>query len=162
MRVLVLQLFNRKNRPSFSYISNDTEVSALLDSGSEAPVWCTGENKFLAAYPQAKKLDWKTEIYGFGKEQETASVFIIPEFILEDGKEVYKIINLQIGVCYRPQIGYDFVMSDTMFSKTNTTIYRIGKKRVELSFEKNSYHCAVRKGSGTFGIVTFSQDENIS
>ena len=39
-----------------------------------------------------------------------------------------------VAVCYHPLIGYDFVMSDTMFSKTDTFIHRIGNKYVEIFF----------------------------
>ena len=49
MRTLVLQLYNRKNRPTFSYVSNGEEVTALFDSGAEAPVWCAGEKNLQIA-----------------------------------------------------------------------------------------------------------------
>ena len=159
MRTLVLQLYNRKNRPVFSYTSNEEEVTALLDSGAEAPVWCAGDKDFCAAYPDAKKLDWETKIFGFGKEAEMASVYIIPDFVLRDEKEEYHIRNLQVAVCYHPLVGCDFVMSDTMFSKTDTYIHRIDKKQVEIFFEKDEYQCAVKRGAGTFSIVTFSQEK---
>ena len=107
MRTLVLQLYNRKNRPTFSYISNGEEVTALFDSGAEAPVWCAGK----------------------------------------------------VAVCYHPLIGCDFVMSDTMFSKADTYIHRIGKKQIEVLFEKDQYQCAVKNALGTFSIVTFAQEE---
>ncbi len=159
MRTLVLKLFNRKNRPSFSYFSNGIEVSALLDSGAETPVWCTGEKRFLRAYPDAIKQQWDSEIRGFGERAERGSVFIIPEFELNDGKDSYKIFNLMVAVCYHPLIGYDFAMSDTMFFKADTFIHRIGNKYVEIFFEKDSYQCASKRGKGTFSIITFSQEE---
>ena len=117
MQTLVLQLFNRKNRPSFRYESNNVKVDALLDTGAETPVWCKGEKKLMLAYPEAVKQDWKSEIRGFGKEAEDGAVYVIPEFSLTDGKTSYKITNLQIAVCDHPLIGYDFVMSDTMFPR---------------------------------------------
>lgn len=46
-----------------------------------------------------------------------------------------------------------------MFSKTNTLIYRLDNKRVEILFEKVLYQCAVKNAAGTFSIVTFAQDE---
>ncbi len=159
MRTLVLKLFNRKNRPSFSYRSNGIEVSALMDSGAETPVWCTGEKRFLRAYPDAIKQSWDSEIRGFGEGAEHGSVYVIPEFELSDEKEKYTISNLMVAVCDHPLIGYDFAMSDTMFFKADTFIHRIGDKYVELFFEKGSYQCATRKGKDTFSIITFSQNE---
>ena len=99
MRTLVLSLFNMKNRPSFQMASNNFKFTALLDTGSEAPV------------------------------------------------------------CYRPSIGYDFVMSDTMFAKTDTTIRRMRGKQLIIEYEKEEYRCAVKRAGGTFGIVTISQEE---
>lgn len=159
MQTLVLQLFNRKNRQSFRYESNNVKVDALLDTGAETPVWCKGEKKLMLAYPEAVKQDWKSEIRGFGKEAEDGAVYVIPEFSLTDGKTSYKITNLQISVCDHPLIGYDFVMSDTMFSKADTFIHRIGNKYIEIIFEKDSYQCASKRGAGTFSIITFSQEE---
>lgn len=159
MRTLVLQLFNRKNRPSFRYKSNDVMIDALLDTGAETPIWCKGEKKLLLAYPDAVKQDWESEIRGFGKDAEKGAVYAIPEFSLTDGKECYKIQNLLIAACDHPLIGYDMVMSDTMFSKADTNIHRIGNKFVEILFEKEIYQCAARRGNNTFGIVTFAQEE---
>ena len=159
MQTLVLQLFNRKNRPSFRYELNDEKIDALIDTGVEAPVWCKGEKKLLLAYPDAVKLDWKSEIRGFGKDPENGAVYVIPEFSLTDGNVSYKIKNLQIAVCDHPLIGYDFVLSDTMFSKTDTNIHRIGNKYIEIVFEKDIYQCAAKRGKGSFSIITFAQDE---
>ena len=158
MRTLVLQLFNRKNRPSFQYVSNDTRIMALIDSGAETPVWCAGEEEFLAAYPDAVKQNWNSEIHGFGREPEEGLVYIIPEFVLSDQNTEYRIRNLQLVVCDHPLIGYDFVMSDTMFSNADTFIHRVGSKYIEIFFEKDSYQCAVKKAGGTFSIVVFSQE----
>lgn len=131
---------------------------ALIDSGAETPVWCAGETEFLAAYPDAVKQRWDTAIHGFGMGAENGKVYLIPKFELPDGNETYRIINLLVAVCLHPQIGYDFVLSETMFSKTNTYQNRIGERYLKYYFEKDEYHCAVKRRSGTFNIVTFSQD----
>ncbi len=159
MRTLVLKLFNCKNRPTFSYALNGLDIMALIDSGAETPVWCTGEKKFEIVYPDAKKQNWQTEIRGFGGNLEKASVYIIPEFCLSDGNNTYKILNLQVAVCNHHLIGYDFVMSDTMFYKADTFIHRINNKYIEIFYEKESYQCVAKRIGGTFSVVTFSQEE---
>ena len=159
MRTLRLELFRKLDRPVFSYYSNDVEIMALLDSGSYAPVWCAGEDDFLKAYPHAMKQSWDAEISGFGVGAEKSLVYVIPEFELTNGTTIYRINNLYLAVCDHPMIGCDFVMSDTMFSKTNTLINRLGDKWAEFQFEKDSYHCAVRRGAGAFKIVAFAQEE---
>ena len=160
MRTLALKLFNRRNRPSFSYVENDKEVTALIDTGAETPVWCSGEDDFLEAYPDAIKKGWDSDIHGFGMESEKGAVYVIPEFRLTDGKETYKIKNLQVAVCFHPKIGYDFVMSDTMFYRADTYIHRMNDRYVEIFFEKEEYQCVSKRGNGTFSIVVFSQEEN--
>ena len=160
MRTLVLKLFNIKNRPSFSYSANGLDVKALIDTGAETPVWCTGEKKFQMVYPTAKKQDWQTEIRGFGGNPEKADVYVIPEFSLSDGKETYRIINLEVAVCNHHLIGYDFVMSDTMFYRVDTFIHRMNDKYVEFFFDKEEYQCVSKRGNGSFSIVVFSQEEN--
>ena len=159
MQILALQLFNNKNRPYFRYFVNSVPVLAILDTGSEAPVWCAGENDFLKAYPCAIKQNWDAEISGFGIGAEKSLVYVIPNFELTDGTTTYRINSLHVAVCDHPLIGCDFVMSDTMFAKTKTVIKRIGNKWAEIHFEKDCYHCAVRRGAGTFNIVTFAQEE---
>ena len=159
MRTLVLRLFNIKNRPSFSYSVNGLDVMALLDTGAETPVWCTGDKKFQIVYPKARKLEWQTEIHGFGGNLEKADVYVIPEFSLSDGNNTYRINNLEVAVCNHHLIGYDFVMSDTMFYKADTNIHRIYDIYVEISYEKESYQCAVKRVGGTFSIVAFAQNE---
>ena len=160
MRTLVLQLFNRKNRPSFRYESSNVTVDALIDTGAETPVWCRGERRFKRAYPDAVKQDWESEIRGFGKDAEKGAVYIIPQFILTDGNEKYVVENLQLVVCKHPHIGYDFVMSDTMFAKTDTFIHRINNKYVEIMYEKGRYQCAAKRAGGAFSIVVFSQENS--
>ena len=141
-------------------MANGIEVTALFDTGAETPVWCSAEEDFLESYPDAVKQGWESEVRGFGKDSEKGAVYIIPEFTLSDGKETYIIKNLQIVVCNHPLIGYDFVLSDTMFSKTDTFIHRIGNKYIEIGFEKDFYHCAVKRANGAFSIVTFSQEDS--
>ncbi|MBQ9438952.1 MAG: hypothetical protein IJU50_11560 [Lachnospiraceae bacterium] len=159
MRTLALQLFNQKSRPSFQYTSNDIKVMCLIDSGAETPVWCSGEELFLSAYPKAIKQNYDSEIRGFGKGADKGKVYVIPDFFIADGKETYRIKNLQVAVCYHPLIGYDFVMSDTMFAKTDTFIHRMGGKYIEFFYEKEIYHCAVKRAGNAFSIVTFAQEE---
>ena len=113
----------------------------------------------MSAFPDAIKQDWEGEIRGFGTSPQKGAVYIIPKFELDDGNEKYRIINLLIAVCYRPSIGYDFVMSDTMFAKTDTTIRRMRGKQLIIEYEKEEYRCAVKRAGGTFSIVTFSQEE---
>lgn len=156
MLTLSLKLFNRKHRPSFVFYENGSEVYALLDTGAETPVWCAGKSLFEAIYPNAIKRNSKCKIYGFGKEYEEALVYVIPEFKLYDEKCTYKIKGLYVAVCSRPNLGYDFIFSDTMFSKADTYIFRRNNKRLEVHFDKEEYICAVKSIKDAMSITVFS------
>ena len=155
--ILSLELFNSKSRPSFSYYSNGIEIITLFDTGASTPVWCMGEKKFLKAYPDAIKKDTTCKISGFGKTSEEGLIYTIPKFILSNNGIEYCIIDLQIAVCRHPSIGFDFVLSDTMFSKADTLIYRREKKHLDIIFEKPEYQCLVSNKTDSFSISTFVQ-----
>ena len=159
-RTLSLRLLSTRDRPFFAYKSGEMEVLALMESGALTPVWCMGAGKFLAAYPDAiKKQGEKCRVAGFGENPLQGDVYVIPQFELQDNKSTYKIINLQVAVCDHPQIGCDFVLSDTMFSKTDTLIMRRGKRRIDIVFDKDEYHCTPRYEDDRFTVTTWAQDE---
>ena len=88
-------------------------------------------------------------------------VYIIPVFELADNHSVYRINNLQVAVCRHPEIGCDFVLSDTMFSKTDTLISRRKEKRMNIIFDKSEYYCTPRYDGNRFTVVTWAQDNSI-
>lgn len=156
-QTLSLKLFSSKSRPSFSYMSNGREVIALFDTGAATPVWCMGEKKFLKAYPDAKKSARMCQISGFGKDTEQGLVYTIPKFVLNDDNASYCIDDLQVAVCHHPTIGFDFVLSDTMFSKTDTLICRRNEKKMDIIFNKCTYQCIVITKPNSFSISTFEK-----
>lgn len=120
-------------------------------------MWCAGKELFEAVYENAVKKEGTCKIYGFGKEYEEALVYMIPSFELPGEENVYKIKNLYVAVCDRPQLGYDFIISDTMFSKADTLIYRREDKRMEIVFDKDEYTCVPKRTNDSLSITIFSQ-----
>jgi hypothetical protein len=138
-------------------VQNKVEITALFDTGASTPVWCMGVEKFKLAYPDAIKKEGICKITGFGQGEEIAYIYGIPVFELNGGDN-YKIVNLQVAVCMHPQIGYDFIMSDTMFSKTDTLIKRRGNKELIIYYDKEEYNCLVKNIGDSFNITTYSQN----
>ncbi|MBR1669446.1 MAG: hypothetical protein IJ695_01990 [Butyrivibrio sp.] len=157
---LQLSLISHAERPTFSYIRNNIEILAMYDSGAVVPVWCASEKALLKAYPNAELDQRKGFISGFGKDKQECKIYKIPEFELSEGDKSYKIENLYIAACKRPQIGCTLIMSETMFSKTDTFIKRRNRKFLELYFDKDKFQCTLKYFSeDKFSIAIWAQEE---
>ena len=147
-QTLIFPLTNRSVRQVFDYETDTATYRLMYDSGARIPVWCSDEEFFLKAFPDAKKADITAKVTGFGKEAESASVFIIPKFILNDGNTEIVINNLSVVVLLKPNIGCDFLLSETMVSKMDTFTYRRSKKELHVITDKSEYYCTARKNNG--------------
>ena len=75
-QILELQLIKRYSRPVFEY----NETLYMFDTGSDTPVWCSGEDLFADTFKDAQKTEYKAYLSGFGEGYTPASIYIIPEF----------------------------------------------------------------------------------
>ncbi len=117
-QTLEFELIKRYDRPVFEYC----ETLYMFDTGSDTPVWCSGEDLFVSAFKDARKTEYTTQLSGFGNGYTPASIYIIPEFILKSNKESFAISNLYVAVASYSGLNFDFILSNTMFSKTDNTI----------------------------------------
>ena len=147
-QTLIFPLTNRSVRQVFDYETDTVAYRLMYDSGARIPVWCSDVEFFLKAFPEAKKAEITAKVTGFGKEAETASVYIIPKYTLNDGNTEIVINNLSVVVLFKPNIGCDFLLSETMVSKMDTFTYRRGKKELHIVSDKSEYNCTTRKNSG--------------
>ena len=118
IQTLELQLIKRNDRPSFEYDG----IVFLLDTGAHMPVWCGGVDFFLDTYPNAEKTEYISHLSGFGEGYTTAEVYKISEFVMRSGDAKYKIRDLYVAVTDYVKIKFDFILSSTMFSKTDYMI----------------------------------------
>ena len=135
-QVLRFPLTNVLSRQIFEYQINGWNVLMMYDSGAQIPVWCRSEELFCRVFPDARKTDFYCEISGFGRETERSSVYIIPLFELSGKNASFQIKNLLIANLFKPFIGCDLLLSETMFSKTDTLTTRRGKRELQVSFSK--------------------------
>lgn len=126
---------------------NNSEVTCLVDTGARVPVWCSGEKTLLACYPDCTKQNAIFILSGFGKGYEIASVYMIPNFILSDGRSklVYK--NLLVAVIAK-DFSVDMILSYTMFNKMNISVdtfsnrngFHITEPNFKISAHKSEYY----------------------
>ena len=131
-QVLRFPLTNVLSRQIFEYQINGWNVLMMYDSGAQIPVWCRSEELFCRVFPDARKTDFYCDISGFGRETERSSVYIIPLFELRQ----FQIKNLLVASLFKPFIGCDLLLSETMFSKTDTLTTRRGKRELCVSYTK--------------------------
>ena len=117
-----------------------------------------GERKLLLACPDAVKTGMQCELTGFGKHARVCNIYKLPLFDLNEGGVHYRIANLYIAEARNPSIGCDFVLSDTMFAKTDTNILRMKDKRLVITFENHDHRCTFRQMGKRMSISTWAQD----
>jgi len=160
VQTLRLNLINSQSRPTYSFSRNGVEILAMYDSGAIVPVWCLSEKSLLKSYPEAILVNETGYISGFGKGKEECKIYKIPVFELSDENATYRINNLHIAVCKQPQIGCTLIMSETMFSKTDTLIKRINEKSLIFYYDKTEYNCTFKYYSADkFSIAIWAQNE---
>lgn len=160
-QVLRFPLTNILSRQIFEYQINGWNVMMMYDSGAQIPVWCRSEELFRRVFPDAKKTDLYCDISGFGRETERSSVYIIPLFELSRKDASFQIRNLLVATLFKPFIGCDFLLSETMFSKTDTLTVRRGRRELCVSYAKMNrpFMCsAMSQNKEAMGISVWTED----
>ena len=160
-QVLRFPLTNVLSRQIFEYQINGCNVLMMYDSGAQIPVWCRSEELFCRVFPDAKKTDFYCDISGFGREVERSNVYIIPLFELSVKGALFQIKNLLIANLFKPFIGCDLLLSETMFSKTDTLTTRRGKRELCISYTKMNrpFICsAMSLNKEAIGISVWTED----
>ncbi len=162
-QVLSFPLTNLLSRQVFRYSFGNSFILMMYDSGAQIPVWCRSVGKLLKIYPDAKKTEYHCEIAGFGKETEMSDVYVIPTFELSDGSVSFRIENLVVAVLYKPFIGCDFLLSETMFSKTDTLTTRREKRELKICFDDigRPFRCTARMRTKDIvqGMAVWTQEQ---
>lgn len=137
-------LDNTKSRPAIYIEANDTNIKCLIDTGADTPVWTSGEELLLKAFPEAEiQKDLYFDLGGFGRENEEVPVYKIKEFIIKSDYDGEYIIfkNLLIACCARASISYPLILSATMFKHINYAVINLGKNApsFKMSYNKREY-----------------------
>ena len=101
------------------------DLTYMIDTAADTPVWCKGRDEFLDIFSDAEKLESKFVLSGFGKEPEMVDVYRIPDFRLSDGKEAVTYKNLVLAVTDRPQMNVDLILLSSLFDHMRIEIDRM-------------------------------------
>ena len=160
IQTLALPLTNQRSRQIFRYDNGYEKIRMMYDSGARMPVWCTGHDFLCKAYPNAVKTNLSSNISGFGTGSEKGNVYVIPEFELSDGKASYIINNLSIISISKPNIGCDLLISETMFSKADTTTLRRERRELQIVYNNREFYCtAVRRDGSLIDVAVWTQEK---
>lgn len=126
--------------------------NCLIDTGACVPVWCAGEQLLKTYYPDCSKMDAAFILNGFGKGSEVVPVYLIPQFVLSDGKQFIKYINIAIAVTERDFM-FDMILSYSMFNKMNISIDTFTNKNgshsivpnLKIASLKDTYHVGCKR-----------------
>ena len=158
-QTLVFPLTNRSARQVFDYETSTAQIRFMYDTGARVPVWCSDESFLTVAYPDAYRTAMVGRVSGFGKGTENSLVYCIPRFVLSDGIREFVIKDLLVAVLFKPQIGCDFLISETMFSKTDTFTFRRKKKELHILAENKEFHCTAKSADNELlDIAVWSQN----
>jgi len=145
----------RKNAYDMIIITNThNNFDCLIDTGARVPVWCAGEKLLKVYYPMCVKQDAIFILNGFGTGYETADVYLIPNFILSDGKQSIIYHNMLAAVTNR-DYSFNMILSYNLFNKMNIGINTFTNKgvthkiepNVRLVSSKDMYHVACKKAN---------------
>lgn len=138
--LLTLDIIDGYTRP---VVLLKEDITCLIDSGADVPVWTRGSDKLLGSY-QAKQIQGKKFLLsGFGKEAEIVDVYSISDLELKDEGGTDRIVfkNLTVACTERPYMVANLILPATAFSHMNYTIKNIEVENpvVEIYHTKTEY-----------------------
>lgn len=99
------------------------DISCMMDTGANVPIWFMGEKFLQIRYPSATKTDCLTIIHGLGKGPLVdVPVWNIPEFVLtDDSGQKLVFHDLYIPVIEAKQYSFNMLIPLTMLNRTRFT-----------------------------------------
>lgn len=137
--LLTLRVIKGYTRP---IISLGKEVSCLIDTGADTPVWTRGSERLLNAF-HAERIENKHFLLsGFGKEEEMVDVYRIYDLTLKgDGEDKIIFKSMIVACTERPSMAATLILPATAFSHMNYMIHNVGVSRpvVDIYHDKEEY-----------------------
>lgn len=142
MQDVMLMFEIERNDKAVLYIvgSDGSDISCMVDTGANVPIWFMGEAFLKLRYPNACQTDKVTIIHGLGREPLLdVPVWMIPEFVLtDDGGASITFHNLLIPVIKAKQYSFHMLIPLTMLNRTKFSFdYRTSAQRGYFLIEAN-------------------------
>lgn len=149
MEKLKKRLSNKLDRPVFEVNAQDGNwrIRCLFDTGADIPVFTFGKEVLRLYFPNAiLQEDFYAEISGFGKNEEQALIYKIPNFVIQSDvdQDYIKFYNLLIACIDKENIKYPLILSATMFKNMNYYVDNLQKDNKQLTI----YHTRTMYGTG--------------
>lgn len=116
-------IINLINNSSTEFLSNDNNLSILLDTGAFISVFTKSTELFKILFKDSFDSGFKTVISGFGGKGTLASVFVIPEVCIGD----IKIFNLPVAIQPNKYISNELILSAYVFKNNPFTVDYLNK-----------------------------------
>lgn len=149
MEKLRKKLSNKADRPVFDINVKDgkKKIRCLFDTGADIPIFTLGREILMMYFPDAVLCEeFYAEISGFGKSEERAFIYNIPNFIIQsDIDENYiQFNNFFVACVNKVNIKYPLILSATLFKHMNYYVDNLREGDKQLTI----YHTRVIYGTG--------------
>lgn len=136
--LLTLEILLGYTRPVFSLKDN---ITCLIDSGADTPVWTQGGDRLKDAFEVEKIEGKKFLLSGFGVGYEIVDVYRITNLELsgEGDNVVFK--SITVACTSRPTMVADLILPNTAFNHMNLTLRNLDVDYpvVEIEHKKKDY-----------------------
>ena len=136
--LLTLEILLGYTRPVFSLKDN---ITCLIDSGADTPVWTQGEDRLKDVFEVEKIEGKKFLLSGFGVGYEIVDVYRVNnlELIGEGDSVVFK--SITVACTSRPTMVADLILPNTAFNHMNLTLRNLDVDYpvVEIEHKKKDY-----------------------
>ncbi len=149
MEKLRKKLSNKTERPVFDVNIQEgrRKIRCLLDTGADMPVFTLGKEMIMMYFPHAVLCkDFYAEISGFGKSEEQALLYNIPNFVIQSDvdNDYIQYVNFFVACIEKENIKYPLILSATMFKHMNYYIDNLREEGKQLTI----YHTRMTCGTG--------------
>jgi len=148
MEKLRKRLSNKADRPVFDInIQNGKKIRCLFNTGADIPVFTLGREMLKMYFPNAVLCEeFYAEISGFGKSEEQALIYNIPNFIIQSDtdKDYIQFIKFFVACIHKESIKYPLILSATLFKHMNYYVDNLREENKQLTI----YHKRIIYGTG--------------
>ncbi len=116
----------------------------MLNSGAGIPVWCTGIDTLIDAFPNViLRQDLKGILSGFGSQFEVVDVFYIPKIEICNCEISIIFNDFYLPVINKPHFGADLIVPSSMFKNSNIILSQLklsdNKKKLIIQYQTEYY-----------------------
>lgn len=137
--LLTLEVLSGYTRPVFSLKDN---ITCLVDSGADTPVWTQGAERFMDVFQVEKVEGKKFLLSGFGVGYEIVDVYDVKDLALSGEGEEVVFKSITVACASRPAMVADLILPNTAFNHMNLTLRNLDVDYpvIEIEHQKKDYY----------------------